>query len=129
MSLQTTLEKLNETIDDLSSLQVQTFTGTISFNLSDQDTDAQDTDDQDTNGANLNKKYSNIYETIKNAHKGGDITLVAESFYKFDGDSYNFLTSDANVPPKALELHTSAVQSGLETRQALINMAKNALGF
>jgi len=109
MVLRKALEKLNDDIKDLSSLHVQTFTGQVKF------TAVGDSDD--------NIKYDNIKTAVESAQNAADIKLVAESLYKFDGDSYNFLISDENgISASAMELHKSAVEGGIKTRQALAEL-------
>lgn len=111
MALKDALEKLNNAIDDLTSLHVQTFTGKVTFAAG---------DDELT-------KFDNIRASIEAAETDPDIdvTLVAESLYKFDGDSYNFLTNDeGGIPASALELHKAAVEGGIKTRLGLMEMAK-----
>lgn len=108
MSLQSALKKLDEAFDDLSSLHVQTFTGSIKFKAE---------------GRDIKSVESAIEaETNKATSK---LTLVAESMYKFDGDSYNFVTSDTGgIPSSALELHKAAVEGGVATRQGLMQLIK-----
>jgi hypothetical protein len=106
--LKTALENIDNAIKDLSSLHVQTFTGSIQFN------------EESQNG----RTYDTIETAIKEAKANKKITLVAESLYKFDGDSYNFVTSDTGIPSSALELHKTAVEGGVKTRQGLMTMVK-----
>ncbi|MBT3241902.1 MAG: hypothetical protein HN352_02055 [Bacteroidetes bacterium] len=110
MALKDALEKLDAAVKDLTSLHVQTFTGTLSSKV-----DAE-------------KGFANIEETVKAAKTNGDIKLVAEALVKFDGDSYNFVTNDsANAPLRAFEVHKSAVETGLNNRMALLNMFKGII--
>jgi len=112
-SIKEAVQSLNEFVEDLTSLHVQTFTGEITF----------------TSNQGANSKYEDIESQIQQAKTAGEIKLVAESLYKFDGDSYNFLTSDEGIPSSALELHKAAVEGGIKTRQGLIEMAKDAIGL
>jgi len=112
-SIKEAVQSLNTFVKDLTSLHVQTFTGEITF----------------TDTADTNSKYEDIESQIQQAKTDKKIKLVAESLYKFDGDSYNFLTSDQGIPSSALELHKAAVESGIKTRQGLIEMAKDAIGL
>ena len=106
MALRQALEQLNQAVEDLTSLHVQTFTGTVDFNA-------------------VGNSYTDISDAVSTASNNQDITLVAESLYKFDGDSYNFLTNqDGGIPSSALELHKAAVEGGVKTRQALMEMVK-----
>jgi hypothetical protein len=100
--LRQAMGKLNDAVSDLTSLHVMTFTGDIS---------ALDT----------SKGFGGIEAQLKKAEVKTRVTLVAESLYKFDGDSYNFLT-ESDVPEAALVLHDAAVASGLQARQGLMEM-------
>ncbi|NDV93203.1 hypothetical protein GTH32_18695 [Alteromonas sp. 345S023] len=107
MTLKSSLEKLNEQIKDLSSLHVQTFTGKVTF----------------TGTGN----FTDIETAVQQAVSSQTVKLVAESLYKFDGDSYNFLTNDeGGIPASAMELHKSAIEGGIKTRQALAELVKGA---
>lgn len=106
MSLKQALEKVNEAVQDLSSLHVQTFTGKVEF-------------------SSENSTYADIETAVKTAKADGKIKLVAESLYKFDGDSYNFLTNEeGGIPSSAMELHKAAVEGGIKTRQGLAELVK-----
>lgn len=109
VGLKNALEKLNNAVEDLSSLHVQTFTGSVKFT---------------PEGRTFKTVESAVQEALKPG--GTEITLVAESLYKFDGDSYNFLTNDkGGIPTSAMELHKSAVEGGIKTRIGLMEMMKN----
>ncbi len=106
MTMKQALEALNEAFDDLTSLHVQTFTGKVEF-------------------SNTGSSYTDISNAVSRAVADQKIILVAESLYKFDGDSYNFLTSDeGGIPSSALELHKAAIEGGIKTRQGLMELAK-----
>lgn len=108
MSLRSVIAKLDEAVTDLSSLHVQTFTGSLDFTV-------------DATG---NK---DILKTLENAKASGKIKLVAETLMQFDGDSYNFIACDSNaaIPSQALEIHKNAVDAGLKNRQALVELFKD----
>jgi hypothetical protein len=106
MSLKQALEKINAAVQDLSSLHVQTFTGKVDFSAA-------------------GSTYEDIKTAIDAAATDASITLVAESLYKFDGDSYNFLTNaEGGIPSSAMELHKAAVEGGIKTRQGLAELVK-----
>ncbi len=109
MALDKAVKKIKRAISDLSSLHVQTYIGSIEVDLSSlgEDDHAMDV----------------VRDTVKDATASGNISLVAEAYYQFDGDSYNFL-SDADVPTRALEIHTAAVEAGMKTRRALVELVK-----
>lgn len=105
MALKDALKKLNEAVTDLSSLHVQTYTGSLQTPIEEQ------------------ADFSTVRDAVKKARTDGDIVLVAEAYYQFDGDSYNFLTRD-EVPSSALELHHAAVEAGLATRRGLMELVR-----
>lgn len=106
MALKDALESLNDAFDDLTSLHVQTFTGSVDF-------------------AAAGNDIGSIEAAIAQAQTNANIKLVAESMYKFDGDSYNFVTSDTGgIPSSALELHKASVEGGVATRHGLMQLIK-----
>ncbi len=109
MGLKDALSKLNDAVQDLTSLHVQTYTGRVAVDL---DAVAQ-------NG------FTSVRDavTAAEADPNGEIRLVAEAYYQFDGDSYNFLTSD-DITPGALDIHKAAVEAGIKTRQGLVELFK-----
>jgi len=108
MALKDALKKLNDAVNDLTSLHVQTFTGIVDIDVDDGD-------------------FKVLKERLAKATKESGVTLVAESLFKFDGDSYNFITNKPDdVPAKALEMHKNAIEAGIETRQGLLNMFRKA---
>jgi hypothetical protein len=111
MSIKGAIDKIDEAITDLSSLHVQTYTGSMSVDLSDL-----------AEGVSAMDKVRETV-TAESAKADGKISLVAEAYFQFDGDSYNFLTSD-DVSPRALELHTAAVEAGISTRKGLVELVK-----
>jgi hypothetical protein len=109
MGLKDALSKLNDAVKDLTSLHVQTYQGRVEIDM---DAIAQ-------NG------FDSVREavTAAEADPGGKVSLVAEAYYQFDGDSYNFLTSD-DIAPGALDIHKAAVEAGIKTRQGLLELFK-----
>ena len=109
MALSDALKTVNNAVKDLTSLHVQTFTGEIGIDIGDQ------------------KGFAEIRKAIEDAKTAGDLTVVADSLIQFDGDSYNFIAADA--PATILKAHESAVLAGLKSRQALLELGKDALGL
>ena len=107
MSLKDAITKLNDAVQDLTSLHVQTFTGELTANI------------------DGSKDFKSIHALIKEAKTKGEIKLVAETLAQFDGDSYNFVKENLdNVPPIALEVHKNAVKAGVETTLGLLDLFK-----
>ena len=81
MSLRSALQTLNNAVEDLTSLHVQTFTGTVDFEIGDKD------------------GFDKVRSAVQAARtkENSAVKLVAEAYYRFDGDSFNFLSSDASA--------------------------------
>lgn len=109
MAIKEALAKLDAAVKDLSSLHVQTYQGRVEVDL----------DQLQQNG------FDTVRDVVTNAEAdpNGKLSLVAEAYYQFDGDSYNFLTSD-DIPVGALEIHKAAVDSGIKTRLGLMELFK-----
>ena len=109
MGLRKALQKLDDAVTDLTSLHVQTFSGTLTAEI------------------DRNQDFDTLRNAISNAAaEGSEVTLVAESMLKFDGDSYNFVAEEA--PPNLMTVHDEAVRSGLDARQSIIELFKDAIG-
>ncbi len=111
MALKDAVIQIRDAISDLSSLHVQTYSGSMTIDL--------------TSLAEGQTVMDKVRDAVTAEAKDteGSISLVAEAYYQFDGDSYNFLTSD-DVPTRALEMHTAAVEAGINTRRALVELVK-----
>ncbi|MGD2118501.1 MAG: hypothetical protein PVG66_09090 [Chromatiales bacterium] len=111
MALKEALQTLNNAVKDLTSLHVQTYSGTVSF---------KDRGDNET--------FDNLRDKLSKG-KGPDdsavdVQLKLETLVKFDGDSYNFVAKE-NVSDELFKLHKDAIDSGLKTRLGLMEMMKN----
>lgn len=108
MPLGDALKNLKNAVTDLSSLHIQTYSGTLNFQVSD-------------------ANYETIKTAVKQAAEGDNaaITLVAETLLQFDGDSYNFIATGADT--NILQAHKDAVEAGLKTRQGLVDAFKDII--
>ncbi|QSQ27063.1 hypothetical protein JY651_20045 [Pyxidicoccus parkwayensis] len=101
MGLKQAIESLGNQIDDLSKLEVVTYTGKVDVAIS--GTGAID------------------WDKLKTAAKtNGDVKLVAATQLNFDGDSYSFQTNE-ELPRinELLALHQQAINSSLQARKAI----------
>lgn len=111
--LRSAISSLNNAVKDLTSLHVQTYTGTIKFKGDD------------------DKPFDTLRDALANPAKRADIsqdyavTLQAETLIQFDGDSYNFIALAA--PASITTVHFKAVEAGIKTRHALVEMFKDWL--
>lgn len=114
MSLKSALQSLNNAVQDLTSLHVQTYTGELKVDID--------------NADGSKKGFKDLRTEIQQSKQAGEVDLVAETLAQFDGDSYNFVKKDlTDVPSSALEVHQNAVQSGIETRMGLLNLFKDLI--
>ncbi len=110
MALKDALENLNNAVQDLTSLHVQTYTGEVNLEL------------------DGTESFKDLRELVKASEESGKITLVAETLAQFDGDSYNFVKQNLDdVPELALETHKNAIKAGIETRLGLLDLFKGLL--
>lgn len=106
------LRALKDGIGDLSSLEVNTYVGTLSADITAK------------KGASLID-----FETVvkKATTASGTVTLAASTVIKFDGDSNQFFTSES-IPQHVIEAHDVALKAGREVRQGLVSLFSSALG-
>ena len=110
--LRAALEALRDTTCDLTSLEVQTYTGNL---------DVLFNKDEDVNLAS--------FETVlKKVKVSGTLRLAAMTKVNFDGDTF-LLTSENDLPPHVQQAHDAAVQAGMETREALLSIFANVIGL
>jgi len=104
-------KKLGEGIADLSELNVQTFSGSITSVI------------DDTSEGNV----IDWEKLMAQAKTSGAVKLVASTKIKFDGDSDAYFAND--ITPEMLEAHLQAIEAGQNVREGLITMFKDALGI
>jgi hypothetical protein len=104
-------KKLAEDIADLAELNVNTFTGELKAVVG-------------GSGATNIIKWD---ELLEKAAAGGEVTLVASTRQKLDGDSDSFYTR--NPPTDLLETHKQAVEAGRQVRRGLIEMFGDLVGL
>ncbi|MDQ6999037.1 MAG: hypothetical protein Q9M17_10025 [Mariprofundus sp.] len=110
--LKDALSKISAGIKDLSSLEVQTYTGSIEIKEWKPTGEAAD--------AKLND-FEGYLKDIKQSE--ANLKLVAVTKMNFDGDSIN-LTSETAPLNHVQTLHDGAVKAGVETRQGLVALFK-----
>ncbi len=105
MSLKTAIENIGNQIQDLSELEVVTYTGDVNVAINAQ-----------TGELNWSQLKANA------AAAQGTLKVVAATQLKFDGDSYTFQTNE-ELPRMAelLALHQQAIINSLQTRKSIID--------
>jgi len=103
--------KLGDAITDLSELRVQTVTGDVKAVIKKNKlSDLQGL--LNPQGAGVNAKSS--------------LNLVLDTTISFDGDSLNFVDTDL-ATDELTQIHTQALESGLNQRKAIVEMFKGLL--
>ena len=105
MPLKQAIKNLDAALNDLTSLHVQTYSGTLKLAIA----DGQEAE-----------RFKSINESIKTPPSGQSVNLALETLVKFDGDAYNFVSDDATQA--LIDTHKNAVDSSLKSRQAMLDM-------
>ena len=109
MPLKKAIENLKTAIDDLTSLHVQTYSGTIKMKLEP--------------GKTPHDRFQVLQDKL--GASNADVNLVLETLVRFDGDAYNFVADGASDSLR--QVHNDAVAAGLNTRLGLITLAKDLI--
>ncbi len=108
--LENALKTLKDTMCDLTSLEVQTYTGNL---------DAAVTDQVGST------KFEEILEKVK---VSGSLKLVAVTKINFDGDGLVLVPPEA-LPDYVRDAHEAAVAAGLEVREGLLELFSEMTGL
>lgn len=108
--LEDALATLKDTMCDLTSLEVQTYTGNL---------DAAVTDQVGST------KFEGI---LKNVKVSGTLKLVAVTKINFDGDGMVLVPPQA-IPEYVRDAHDAAVAAGLEVRAGLLELFSDMTGL
>lgn len=106
-------EKLKNALGDLSSLEVQTYTGDIS---------AITPHDAAQSGA------VNFEQYLASLPTSANLKLVRVTKMNFDGDAFN-LVPETSPPQHVLDVHDAAVKAGLEVRAGLLDLFGKVFGI
>ncbi|WP_417485005.1 hypothetical protein [Maricaulis salignorans] len=113
MSLQEAIQNVGNMIKDLSVVKVRTYSGTVAS--------IRTATQPDANGNE--RSFDDILNT---AEEGGEIKLAFLTVLNLEGDALLFRAEDSAVATDKLEAaHNSAVTSGIQSRQAIIDMFKD----
>ncbi len=108
--LEDALTTLKETLCDLTSLEVQTYTGNLDVAVTDQVGSA---------------KFEDILEKVR---VSGTLKLVAVTKINFDGDGMVLVPPQA-MPDHVGDAHDAAVAAGLQVREGLLALFSEMTGL
>lgn len=111
------IESLKNAIGDLSSLEVQTISGTLEGIMT-----ANNTAGKPASGGSV----IDWEKAIKAAKGSGNVQLVLATKINFDGDATQFIRQ-GEIPQYMLDAHAEALIAGKATRQELLNLAVNTV--
>ena len=103
------LGRIGDVLEDFSSLEVQTLSGSLDVKLSD-------------------GKLDDFETLIKNAETGGTLKLRAVTKMMFDGDAIN-LVPDGDFSGDIEKVHAAALKAGIDTRQGLLELFGGMVGL
>ncbi|MBL4774742.1 MAG: hypothetical protein JKY87_01605 [Mariprofundus sp.] len=110
------LDKLKAGIGDLTSLEVQTYVGSIALPK------MKDKDNNDVDVTNF-EDFLKLQIAVPNG-----LTLVAVTKMNFDGDAINLVPAEG-FPEHVLKVHEAAVKAGIETRHGILTLFGGMLGL
>lgn len=105
MALKEAIKKLMAAVEDLSSLEVVSFSGTLTAEI--------------TSGSGGN--VINWDKLVKAAKPNGKVKLMMASKFECDGDARLFTTSDG-VSGDIRTAHDQAVQAGRQIRKDILDL-------
>lgn len=105
MSLKDAFVAIKKGVADISSVEVQTFSGDLTTVIK-----------PDGDGSVLD--WENLLSSAQSTTQGS-LTLMASSKYELDGDAKLLL--NPAITPEVRDAHDAAVTAGLEVRQGLVD--------
>jgi len=103
------LSKIGDVLEDLSSLEVQTLTGSLDVKVTD-------------------GKLDDFETLLNNAKVAGNLKLRAVTKMMCDGDAIN-LVPDEEFPEHIQKVHAAAVKAGIDTRHGLLSLFGGMVGL
>lgn len=117
MALKKALQKVGDFVDDLATVEVRTYSGSVQ---------------SITRAMNVETSADgNRFKAIlDNANTDADIKLAFLSILDFSGDAILFRAEDETIASAELEAaHQAAVASGIQSRQAIVDLFKDLVGL
>jgi len=103
------LSKIGDELEDLSSLEVQTLTGSLDVTVTD-------------------GKLDDFETLLENAKTAGNLKLRAVTRMMCDGDAIN-LVPEEDYPDHIQKVHAAAVKAGIDTRHGLLSLFGGMVGL
>ncbi len=110
MALKDVFQTFVDAIEDLSSLDVLTFTGTL------------ETDVTDENGEDV----TDWVEILERSRAAGKVKLMLGSHFRCDGDADLFV-AQADIPADLRAAHKDAVDAGRQIRKDVLDLFADTL--
>jgi len=113
--MESALGKIGDVLEDLSSLEVQTYSGSIDVSFD--------------GGLGVDGKLKSITDLLA-AAKAADnnLKLCAVTKMSFDGDAIN-LVPEEGLSERIQEIHIAAVKTGIDTRHGLLSLFGGMVGL
>ena len=103
------LSKIGDVLEDLSSLEVQTLTGSLDVTVTD-------------------GKLDNFETLLEKSNTAGHLKLRAVTRMMCDGDAIN-LVPEEDYPEHIQNVHAAAVKAGIDTRHGLLSLFGGMVGL
>jgi hypothetical protein len=117
MSIKTALNEVGKFVEDVATVEVETYTGSVKHI-----NDALALDENDATG-----RFNAIRQHAKTST---NLKLAFATVLDFSGDAILFRAEDETIATEALEnAHKAAVTSGIQSRQAIIDLFKDLVGL
>jgi len=106
----TGLNSIGAFLEDMSSLEVQTFTGSLDVAIDDEG------------------NIDDFAKLLASAKAAGNLKLCAVTKMMCDGDAIN-LVPEGDFPEHIQKVHAAAVKAGIDTRHGLLSLFGGMVGL
>ena len=115
MPLRDALRKVGNFVEDIATVEVQTYTGSVAL-----------IDAATAPNLPVADGQSRFAAILAKAKDTADLKLVGHTVLDFSGDALLFRSNDPEVGTEALlAAHDSAVTAGIQSRQAIVDLFKD----
>lgn len=118
---QDAINSLKEAVGDLSSLEVQTISGSLTGIVT-----ANPTGNAANNSPSSGGSIIDWKKAIKSAKASGKVELVLATKINFDGDATQFV-KEGEISEHMLNAHKAALDAGKTIREELLKLAVNTV--